>query len=176
VSTQNQKLIKSQQKMLRCLGMGQKFKRGTGRNKGTAHKRIIVPSHNAGGAKADKASQLAPAEPNQATSESTINITNESTINIANKLTTLPFMSSRPGKVVSFAVYLSKTISNSSSKNSTGTAKQARTSTNSTGNGTDTRKSMTHPTSNSTNDKSTTVEVEEESLMLPHGLDCATID
>jgi hypothetical protein len=82
-------------------------------------------------------------------------------------------MSSRPGKVVSFVVYLSKTLSNSSS-NSTGITKQARTSMISTGNGT--RKSTTRPTSNSTNDKSTMVEVEQESLMLPQGLNCATID
>jgi hypothetical protein len=144
--------------MPRCSGMGRKFKRGTGRNKGTAHKRKIVPSHNAGvSTKAGQASQLAPAEPNKDTSESTIN------------KSTLPFTSTPPGKVMSFVVYLNKTLTFSNSKNSTRSTKQV-----STGNGT--RKSTTLSTRNSTNDETTTVVVEPELLKLPQRLNYATID
>jgi hypothetical protein len=126
--------------------MGQKFKRGTGRNKGTAHKRKIAPSHNAGVATTGKASQLlAPAEPNTDLSESNIKI--------ANKLT-LP-----PKTVVLFVVFLSKNVTNSSSNSTPCTTNKqaAGTRTISTGNGSKTRSTGT---SNATIDETTTVEVE----------------
>jgi hypothetical protein len=131
--------------------MGQKFKRGTGRNKGTAHKRKIVPSHNAGVATTGKASQLlAPVEPNTDSSESNIKI--------ANKSSTLP-----PGTVVSFVVFLSKNLNSSS--NSTTNKQAAGTRTISTGNGSKTRSTGT---SNATIDETTTgtVEVEQEGQQL----------
>jgi hypothetical protein len=49
--------------MPHILGMSRKHKHGTGRNKGTAHKREINPSNNISG-RAGKASKLAPVEPN----------------------------------------------------------------------------------------------------------------
>ncbi len=78
--------------------------------------------------------------------------------------------STPPGKVMSFVVYLNKTLTFSNSKNST--TKQARTV--STGNGT--RKSTTLSTRNATNDETTTVVVEPELLKLPQRLNYATID
>jgi hypothetical protein len=94
---------------------------------------------------------LAPAEPNKDTSESNTKI--------ANKLT-LP-----PGTVVLFAVFLSKNLTNSSSNSTcTGTTNKqaARLRTICTGNGSTTRPTGT---SNSTNNETTTVEVEQEPLL-----------
>ena len=157
--------------MPRKTGLSRRHKRGTGQSTSTAHKRKVVASNNVRGrsgtnSKASeldlaedpntdvsKASELALAEPNMDTSESTI----------------------PPGTVVLYVVVLNKNLRNSSSKKSTSNIssivnKVAATTRTNAG-------VTTCPTSkNSTNYKTTIDKMEEEELQLPHGLNYANID